>query len=82
MEKEDGAVKQCDVRGLRRCCSTDCSRASFKDRDSVYILRCFLERERPKSLSRSPGEAKLEMKSSRFALANSVDDGGGGGGDS
>jgi len=65
VEKEGGAVKQCDVRGLRRCCSTVCSRASFKDRDSVgarNILRCFLERERPKSLSRNPGEAKLEME--------------------
>ena len=61
---EDGNIRE--VRGLRRCSSTVCSQASFKNRDSVgarNILRCLLERERPNSLTRNQGEGKLRLQS-------------------
>ena len=61
---EDGNIRE--VRGLRRCSSTVCSQASFKNRDSVgarNILRCLLERERPNSLTRNQGEGRLRLQS-------------------
>jgi hypothetical protein len=55
-----------EIRGLRRCCSTVCSRTSFKNRDSIgarNILRCATEAERPKRLTRNPGQGKMKLKS-------------------
>lgn len=55
-KQEDGTVHE--VRGLRRCCSTECSQVSYKNRDIVgarNILRCFRSGTcRPHSLSRNP----------------------------
>ena len=62
-KKTDGKVHE--VRGLRRCSSTVCSQASFKNRDSVgarNILRCLQMSERPKSLTRIKGAGALKLK--------------------
>ena len=63
-KKTDGKVHE--VRGLRRCSSTVCSQASFKNRDSVgarNILRCLLERDRPNSLTRNQRGGRVELQS-------------------
>ena len=54
-----------EVRGLRRCCSTVCSRFPFKNRDLVgalNILRCFVDDKRPATLTRNPKRAKVNLK--------------------
>ena len=51
----DGTIHE--VRGLRRCCSTECKRVSFKGRDhntALNISRCLFETPRPQYLSRDP----------------------------
>ncbi len=60
--------KVLEIRGLRRCSSTVCSRFSFQNRDLVgakNILRCLVLKERPDSLTRK-GEPAL--KSDTFTL--------------
>ena len=69
-KKTDGKVHE--VRGLRRCSSTVCSQASFKNRDSVgarNILRCLLER--PNSLTRNQRGGRLELQS--FMLRGAIE---------
>ena len=56
----DGTIHE--VRGLRRCCSTECKRVSFKDRDhnaALNILRCSREAQRPQYLSRNTEQPGL-----------------------
>ena len=55
-----------EVRGLRRCCSTACAQFSFKSRDligAINILRCFVNKERPLSLTRKAKAGKVNLKS-------------------
>ena len=61
--EDEKRVRQ--MRGLRRCRSTVCSRFSFKNRDLVgakNILRCLVLEERPDSLTRK-GEPALQLDS-------------------
>lgn len=55
--KYDENGQYCQVRGLRRCCSSVCSGVSYKNRDQVgalNIMRCFQAgAHRPNSLSRN-----------------------------
>ena len=55
-----------EVRGLRRCSSTVCARKAFKNRDSIgalNILRCFVDTERPATLTRNLKRGKVKLSS-------------------
>jgi len=61
-QSADGTIRE--VRGLRRCCSTDCERVSFKGRDhnaAQNILRCLKEApRRPQYLSRDQPRSEVK----------------------
>jgi hypothetical protein len=51
-----------EIRGLRRCGSSECSQISYKNRDlnaALNILRCYSNDSRPKILSRESSEGAL-----------------------
>ena len=58
----DGTIHE--MRGLRRCGSTECARVSFKGRDcnaALNVLRRFRDTQRPTYLSRNPKLQKSEL---------------------
>ena len=65
----EGQISIRQVRGLRRCQSSECSKISFKNRDhiaAINIRRCLVDPIRPAILCRQEGQPALQL--SKFTL--------------
>ena len=69
----EGQISIRQVRELRRCQSSECSKTSFKNRDfiaAINIRRCLVDPIRPTILTRKEGQPALQL--SKFTLRNNI----------